>query len=140
MDCSDAIDFVPEPQVGLDDILGTVGLQAGSRSQVSRTDSGSPHRLFAKIPLLAHPGRGATLSVPRAWAGRVSMTWGEAQWTTTMKVPACAASPGPSGDGARWWVFAGGFSLDRPACVPVEVATRTRVEVVHVPLGTRCRT
>ena len=134
-DCSAPIGELPSPTPPQTSALDAVALDTTSTMQVD--DSGFPHRLFAKTPLLVHAGRDATVTIPADWAGRVSIAWGNhaAQWTTSLHIPACAKDPTGTGD---WFVFPGGFSLDSAACVPVEIRSGNKTTTVHVSVGTSC--
>jgi hypothetical protein len=137
LNCSDPIDVVPSPTRPHSDILGVVGLDITSTLQVNSTGGTGPHRLFAKTGLLIHAGRDAYLSVSPDWAAQVSIAWGNhaAEWTDSLYIPACP--PPPSGSG-RWLVYPGGFTLDKAACVPLDIRTGGRTTTVHVSVGTRC--
>ncbi|WP_143047236.1 hypothetical protein [Amycolatopsis xylanica] len=75
--------------------------------------------------------------MPAAWAARVSISWGNraAEWTTSLRIPAC---PVPHSESGSWLVFPGGFLVDEPACVPLEVGSGSEVRTVHVSVGTPC--
>jgi hypothetical protein len=141
LDCSGPIGVMSSPTRPYSDILGAVGLDTTSTLQAGRTGGtdgpADPHRLFAKIGLLVHAGRDANLSVPPGWATRVSIAWGNhaAEWTTSLHIPACP--PPPSGSG-QWLAYPGGFSLDKAACVPLDVRAGSRTTTVHVSVGTHC--
>jgi hypothetical protein len=108
-------------------------------STLQASDAGGidPHRLFAKTGLLVHAGQESTLTVPAAWATRVSIAWGNhaAEWTTSLHIPAC---PKPSWGSGQWLAFPGGFSVDRPACVPLEVRAASKTTIIYVSLGAHC--
>jgi hypothetical protein len=134
LDCSDPIGSMASPPAGyrsaLDAVaLDTTALQAGDGS------STDPHRLFVKTGLLVHAGHESTLTVPAAWSPRLAIAWGNhaAEWTTSLHIPACPSSAG------AWLAFPGGFSLDRAACVPLEVHTASGTATVEVSAGVRCR-
>jgi hypothetical protein len=136
LDCSAPIDVVSSPTAPQRDILDVVGVDITSTLQAGRTDG--PHRLFAKTGLLVHAGRDGSLTVPASWATRLSIAWGNhaAEWTTGLHIPACPAPPGASG---QWLVFPGGFSVDKAACVPLQVHAGKETTTVHVSVGARCR-
>jgi hypothetical protein len=136
LDCSDPIDIVRSPTGPLRRILDVVGVDITSTLQVSRTDG--PHRLFAKTGLLVRAGREGSLTVPASWATRLSIAWGNnaPDWTTGLRIPACPAPPAASG---RWLVFPGGFSVDKAACVPLQVRAGKETITVHVSVGAHCR-
>jgi hypothetical protein len=137
LNCSDPIGIVSSPTGPDSGTLDVVGLDTASTLQVGSTDGTDPHRLFAKTGLLVHAGREATLTVPAGWATQVSIAWGNhaAEWTTSLHIPACPDPPSGSG---QWLVFPGGFSLDKAACVPLEVRAGSRMTTVHVSVGARC--
>ena len=138
LDCSAPIDVVSSPTAPQRGILDVVGLDITSTLQALRADGADPHRLFAKTGLLVHAGREGSLTVPASWATRLSIAWGNhpAEWTTGLHIPACPAPPAASG---RWLVFPGGFSLDKAACVPLQVRAGKKTTTVHVSLGAHCR-
>lgn len=137
LDCSNPIDNQAAVDSPLENIFQTVGIQTKTTVQTSPTNETAPHRLHAKTGLMLHSGRTATLTIPKAWAKKVSIAWGNqaAEWTTTLQIPAC---PGPPSGGNSWLVYPGGFSLDQPACIPLEVATPTGKKIVRVPVGVPC--
>jgi hypothetical protein len=135
--CSDPIGIVTSPAEPHRATLDVVGLDTTSTLQVSSTDGNAPHRLFAKTGLLVHAGREGRLTVPAGWASRVSIAWGNhgSEWTTSLHIPACPERPEGSG---QWLAFPGGFSLDEPACVPLEVRAGSTTTTVHLSVGTPC--
>jgi hypothetical protein len=134
--CDSPIDVVRSPAQPRSGTLGVVSLDTTSVLQVSGTGGNDPHRLFAKTGLLVHAGRAASLTVLPGWATDVSIAWGNhaAEWTTTLHIPAC---PPPSGS-SQWLAFPGGFSLDKPACVPLEVRAGSKTATIQVSVGTPC--
>jgi hypothetical protein len=138
LDCSDPIGIVSSPTAPHSSMLDAVGLDATSMLQVSRKGGTEPHLLFAKTGLLVHAGRESTLTVPADWAAQVSIAWGNhaAEWTTSLHIPACPEPPSGSG---QWLAFPGGFSLDKAACVPLEVRAGSKTTTVHISVGAHCR-
>jgi hypothetical protein len=138
LDCSGPIGTMPSPTGSHRGILDVVSLDTTSTVQASAADGADPHRLFAKTGLLVHAGHEGDLTVPKNWATRVSITWGNhaPQWTTGLHIPACPAPPGASG---QWLAFPGGFSLDKAACVPLQVRVAQQTTTVHIPVGVPCR-
>jgi hypothetical protein len=138
LDCSAPIDVVSSPTGPQRGILDVVGLDITSTLQAVRAEGAGPHRLFAKTGLLVRAGREGSLTVPASWATRLSIAWGNhaAEWTTGLRIPVCPAPPAASG---RWLVFPGGFSLDKAACVPLQVSAGKKTITVHVSLGAHCR-
>jgi hypothetical protein len=137
LDCSDPIDIVSSPTRPQRGILDVVGLDVTSTLQVGRGNGTDPHRLWAKTGLLVQAGREGSLTVPASWATRLSIAWGNhaAEWTTGLHIPACPAPPGASG---RWLVYPGGLSLNKAACVPLQVRAGKETTTVHVSVGAHC--
>ena len=137
LNCSDPIGIVSSPPTPYGNTLEVVGLDTTSTLQVSSTGGTDRHRLFAKTGLLVHAGRESTLTVPADWATEMAIAWGNhaAEWTTSLHVPACPEPPSGSG---QWLAFPGGFSLDKAACVPLEVRTASETTTVHISVGVDC--
>lgn len=137
LNCADPIGTAPSPTAPHADVLGVVGLDLTSQPQAAPVTGTAPHRLFAKTGLFVRAGRESTLTVPPSWATRVSITWGNHApgWATELHIPAC---PAPEPDSGKWLVFPGGYSLDEPACVPLQIRTENRTTTVHVPVATPC--
>jgi hypothetical protein len=136
LDCGWPIDTLPAPVQGYSAVLDAIAFD----TRILQADDGGgndPHRLFAKTGLLVHAGRTASLAVAEGWTDRVSIAWGNhaAEWTTTLHIPACPATP--AGED-RWLVYPGGFSLDTPACIPLQVRTGDQVTTIHVAVGAPC--
>jgi hypothetical protein len=117
--------------------LEVVGLKT-TTLQANSAGGTAPHRLFAKTGLLVHTGRESTLTVPEGWAAHVSIAWGNhaAEWTTSLHIPAC---PEPHSGSGQWLAFPGGFSLDKAACVPLEVRAGGKTTTIYVSVGAHCR-
>ena len=119
-------------------VLGVVALPASPRYPALATslsgDGTGPLRLFAKTGLLIRPGTTFELIVPARFTSRLSIGWG-APGTPSHRVLAgnCA------GAGGGWLAYAGGYWIDRPACVPVIVRAAGRQQRVHIGVGTACR-
>ncbi len=134
LSCDSPIDTATVLTSPVSGILDVVGLDATSTLPVNDAGGSAPHQLFAKTGLYVHAGHKATLSLPPEWASRVSITWGNAatQWTTSLQIPACPVDQG------QWQVFPGGFSLDTPACVPLQVRAQDQTATVDLSLGAPC--
>lgn len=115
-------------------VLGVVALPASPAYpalQTART-GGSP-RLFAKTGLFAKPGVRFTISVPTRLVHRVHIGWGNpAPLSRTVVVPSCQGIAG------EWLAYAGGYWVDRPACIAVVVRAKSGSRSVHVGLGKPC--
>lgn len=133
--CDEPIDELRSPRPEMRTAGGAIALVVVNPQSFAETPQEAPHRRWEKSPLVVRLGRRATVEVPRAWATRLAFTWGtNAQltpWTTKMVVGPCH-----EGFGHRpWVVFPGGYSFDRPACVPIRVTAGGRSSVLHVALG-----
>jgi len=51
---------------------------------------------------------------------------------------AVRAGPCPALGDESWLAFAGGFFVDEPACVEIQVSVGARVETARVPVGVAC--
>jgi hypothetical protein len=118
-------------------VLGVVALQASPGApalQTSRSGDGhGPLRLFAKTALLVRPGTTFELIVPDQFSSRLSIGWGApGPPSHRVLVSNCAGA----GDG--WLVYAGGFWIDHPACVPIIVRAAGQQQQVNIGVGTAC--
>ena len=136
LNCSQPIGAFAAPTAPQSNILNAVGLDTTSTLQLGDLGGTGPHRLFAKTGLLVHVGHEVTLSVPAAWATRVSIAWGNHadQWVASLRT----ACPRPPSSQDQWLAFPGGFSVDSPACVPLEIQAGKETTTVHISLGTHC--
>ncbi len=130
--CGDAISSGPAPLA--DDVpisnavvLPKVALQA------NRTGEFDPSaKWFAKVGLFVRSGASFMLSVPDDWMGRLSIGWGSpATRTMNLHVSGCTSD-------IRWLVFAGGFWVDEPSCVPIVVNSGSQQETVQIGVGAAC--
>ena len=137
LDCSDPIGIVSSPPTPYSSKLDVVALDTTSKLEAGSGGGTDPHRLFAKTALLVHAGRESTLTVPADWNPKVSITWGNyaPEWTDSLHIPAC---PQPSSGSGHWLVFPGGFSLDNPACIPLEVHAESETTIIDVSVGAHC--
>jgi hypothetical protein len=78
------------------------------------------------------------VSVPKAWRTRAAIGWGSVRETAALRVDSCPPS-GELGEAGDWNPYAGGFSVRRPACVPVTFRVGTRERTVRFGIGKRCR-
>jgi hypothetical protein len=104
--------------------------------QANRSGENDPAaRLFAKSALAVAPGASFKLSVTDDWMGRLTIGWGSpAIRTMNLYVPGC----GQANSARQWLVFPGGFWVDQPACVPVQVNSGAQQQTVQVGIGTAC--
>jgi len=138
LDCGDFIGAHP-PVRGLQVILGVVALPtsaAGPALQTALTgDQPSSPRLFAKTGLLIKAGTDFQIVVPARAGDRLGIGWGSAATPSQAVVVHHCADEGLPG---RWLAYAGGYWLDHPACVTLQVQTADRRQSVDIGLGTAC--
>jgi hypothetical protein len=137
LDCGRPTEALLAPWQGYNAVLDAVAFDTRILPAAGSGGGNDPHRHFAKTGLLVHAGRTATLVIPQGWTDRVSIAWGNhaAEWTTTLHIPACPATP--AGED-RWLAYPGGFSLDTPACIPLEVHTGDQVTTIRLAVGAAC--
>lgn len=119
-------------------VLGVVALPTSPgypALQTSLTGDTGSGRLFAKTGLLVKPGTTFEIVVPAEFADRFGIGWGGAPSAPTTRLTV-AACPNPGGTG--WLAYAGGYWIDRPACVPLIVKAGGEEQRVHIGLGTAC--
>jgi hypothetical protein len=138
LDCADYIGTDP-PATSLQVVLGVVGLPtsmaADSALQTALTGDHSLPRLFAKTGLLVRRGTDFQILVPSGSGGRLGIGWGSAATPSKAVVVSDCSAAGMHG---HWMHFAGGYWLDHPACVALQVRTAQKSETVHIGLGTPC--
>ena len=119
-------------------LLGVVALPTSPplrrALQTARSDLHDPAaRLFAKSGLDIRAGARLRLIVPDWLRTRFSIGWGnagEGHRGTTIVVDACTGPPG-----AKWLVYAGGYYVRDPFCVPPTVAAEQQRRRVRIGVG-----
>ena len=141
--CEEVIDHVRFPYLGNRDlrfrarlVLDAVSAPGPFVPQTAPTES-RPWTYFAKWGMVVRGGAGpaVTVTVPRAWRGRVAISWGNAQHTVfhTLHFPRCGV------DRAQGNAYAGGFFLRRASdCVPLVYRVGTRSKTLWFGVGRRC--
>lgn len=136
LNCGGPIDGLRHLLPVMRSVGGAVALVVHNPQSFVVSPRTAPHRRWEKSPLVVRLGRRATVEVPRTWAARLAFTWGtDAQltpWTTKMVVGPCHDRYGHR---SPWVAFPGGYSFDRPACVPIRITTGGRSRVLRVALG-----
>jgi hypothetical protein len=129
--CAHIIDRLDAPPTDRTVLAGVVAVEAGILQPHPSSDT-DPARFFAKTGLVVRADSIVDLSVSAASAGRPWIGWGSpARPARQLRIPGC---PGESG----WVVFAGGFWLDEPACVPLTVRSGGREERARQGIGVDC--
>jgi hypothetical protein len=89
---------------------------------------------FAKRGLLVKRGASFEIIALNAHGVDVTTSWGGSPRSNDLKVNSCGQ------DGARQWMaFAGGFYVNRHACVTVLVKMGAKTRRLRVAAGARCR-
>lgn len=135
--CSTAIASRASPPSDFTVVFNQVALPTSNALQASASGESDPTaRIFAKAALFVGSSAGPVLlSVPDSWVGRLTIGWGSpAQRTTHLFVQGCKAS----GSQERWLVFAGGFWVTEPACVPIVVRSGSQEQTVQIGVGAAC--
>ncbi|WP_250002765.1 hypothetical protein [Actinoplanes sp. M2I2] len=128
IDCAHDLGARP-PSEGYPLVLDAVALPT---AVLQANESGEPGRLFAKTGLLVRAGTAVELSVAPEAAGDVIIGWGSpGPKGTTVRVPACPDAKG-------WVVFAGGYTVSEPVCVPLIVRVGDREQRAEVSVGVSC--
>jgi hypothetical protein len=139
--CSQNIGEARPQSTGLRVVLGVVALPtapAYAALQTSRTGMRGRLRLFAKTGLIVKPRTRFALIVPAALRQRMAISWGN------------AGDPPPRGQfvvndcgrgkamGSKWLVYAGGYYVSHPACLPLVVVAGGQRRRVRIGIGAPC--
>lgn len=119
-------------------VLGVVSLPVSPSVQELQTTPLDPAgtRLFAKHGLSVRAGASVDLSIVDPTGGQARMGWGNANEVEPgahLSVRAC-----PAAGSSDWLSFAGGYYLDRPACITLIVRTAQAQAQVRIGVGTPC--
>ena len=133
--CADQIGW-HAPAPGFSVVFGRVALPTKKSLGAVKLHPKNPHsRYWAKQGLGVKPGTSFELVVPAAWASRLTIQWGNPGTPTThLWVTNCHSKKA----GAHWLAFAGGYTVDKPACVPLVVKAGGRQRTVHIGVGKAC--
>jgi hypothetical protein len=132
--CADVIEGSDPPFPGYSKVLDRVWLPTRQTlASVQLVDPPAPSALWwSKQGLVIKAKATLTLTVPKAWRGRLAIGWGNpAQPSEMVTVSGCNV-------GGRWLAYAGGYWVSKPACVPLIVQSARRRKVVHVGVGAAC--
>jgi hypothetical protein len=127
--CATAIDMLPEPPGTLEVVLGVVALPTQKMLQVN--DSGQPGELFAKHGLVAKADADVELAIGDGATG-ARLDWNGVATTGS------AAHLVPCVGQTSWFVYAGGFYVAAPTCLPLMVRSAGREHTVRIGVGVAC--
>jgi hypothetical protein len=140
--CNDAIGSVATPLAGDKVIFDSVALPTARALQATRASLTDPTAgLFAKDGLLIKRGATFDLVVPDEWTGRLKIGWGSpGEQTKHLRVPGCQphTTLNQLRDSDPWVAYAGGYWIDRPACVKVLVEAGQQTQAVSIGVGIAC--
>jgi hypothetical protein len=91
-------------------------------------------QLVAESFVFVRESSRVTLSVPRAWYGRLTLGTRERRATRTVTVPGCPDLP----DAHTWRASVITLGVAEPACVPMVVTVGRRARTLRVGVGTPC--
>ncbi|ONH26099.1 hypothetical protein BL253_25405 [Pseudofrankia asymbiotica] len=137
MDCGDVIDEISSPPGEFSIVAGDVALPTRVQLQANRDTNlpaSDPRAYFAKYGLLVRAGVAVDLALASNLANEAAIGWGRGEPGLVVHVPACPAH----GNGVTWVVFAGGYYVNTPRCLPVEVHTPAGRESVSIGAGAPC--
>ena len=130
--CAQAIGIGNAPGATTAKVLNKVGLPRRTISSGGTTEFPEAPRHWFKQGLVIR-GSTFTLTVPDAWREHLAIGWGSpAQPSERVTVDGCTWGS------ANWIAYAGGFWVDKNACVPLIVEAGGHRKTVHVSLGKSC--
>jgi len=131
--CEHVIGTSRPPIPGFTKVLGKVWLPRHTLGSGASDDFTDGSRRWFKQGIVIRAGSTLTLTVPHAWQGRLAIGWGSpAQPSEQVTVDNCTSA------GMKWLAYAGGYWVDKVACVPLIVESGGRRKTVHVALGEPC--
>jgi hypothetical protein len=115
-------------------ILGRVALRPEEETYFVNGDFSDSVPDFAKFGMAVRNAKGSVFfSVPAAWRGRFAIGWGfkpRGQFDA-IRFPSCTRPP-------AWRVYAGGFYVLEPACVPLNIRVGRQSRRVWLGVGAQC--
>jgi hypothetical protein len=132
--CRDVIDTAGPPWPGWTKVFGKVWLPQARRTLGANiADLPEGDWYWIKQGLGMKAGSKFTLTVPDEWRGHLAIGWGSpAKPSEQVTVDGCRYST------AKWLAYAGGYWIDKRACVPLIVDSAGRRKMVRIPLGKPC--
>ena len=134
--CADQIGWPRSPAPGSSVTFGRVALPTKKALGAVKLHPKNPRsRYWAKQGLLVKPGTSFELIVPVAWVSRLTIQWGSPGTPTRhLWVTNCRSKRA----GAHWLAFAGGYTVNKPSCVPLIVKAGNQRRTVHIGVGKAC--
>lgn len=120
-------------------VLGAVALPASpghpALQAAGSGESGPVPRLFAKTGLVVRAGVASEIDVPDSVDPHVGIGWtnGPVPPSRRFVVPVC-----PDARGTGWLAYPGGYWVDTPLCLPLDVRVGDQVQRVEVGVGKAC--
>lgn len=120
---------------------GVVGLAVAPKTDVlvladSQDAAEDGMRWWTKTPIYVRPGTSWALAVDGAAVDHVRMGWGSPAMPRAEVLPPLCPDRTPPASG--WWVFPGGFWVDRPGCYTLRLTADSGSTLIRVPLGQKC--
>lgn len=134
--CGDVIGSAAEPSPGYSVVLGQVALPTAVALQANPSGEADPAaRLFAKDGLVVRPGASVEISIPPDARRMASIGWGSpGKRTSRLVIADCR----PNSTDKDWLVYAGGYWVARPMCLPLVITSERESQRIFVGVGTAC--
>jgi len=134
--CGDVIASAEGPAPGHTVLLGQVALPTAVALQANPSgESETAARLFAKDGLQVRPGASLEISIPADASGQASIGWGNpGKRTSRLVIAGC----GKSSTEKAWLVYAGGYWVARPMCLPLVVTSGPESRQISIGIGEAC--
>jgi hypothetical protein len=135
--CDEAIDFLDKAPTKRRVLFDRVALPRLIAQRPNYEPSEfRPLPYFAKDGIVVRAGRTPVdLIVPTAWRSRLALGWGHRgpQQASHVRVPGCRPTRY-----AKWFAFAGGYYVRKPACVPLIVRVGAKSQRIRIRIGRNC--
>ncbi len=137
-ECRAVIDDLAAPPENYRIFADVVALNVDVTEMQLSAQPNAGARYFVKTGLLIRPTKAITMSVAPDLTGTVAIGWGTTRAegsATTLTIPAC---PGRTRAAANWLVFAGGYYVAQPTCVPLVIRAGDLTVTARIPVGAAC--
>lgn len=129
LDCSAGVSRETSLPENYTEVLGAVGMNTGLLSLAEGPQSDA---LFAKSGLYVKAGEWFRLSIAPPHDDGAALLWGAEHSQAPIFVG------GPCGSGSDWIVFTGGYIVEEPLCLTINVDGARGDEEVSVGVGVGC--